>query len=339
MYNFICLDCNNEFVGNKSGKKRLRCIDCTKIYVKNYKSKKYAKPERTIICCDCKSEIKTKNSVKKRCDICANTLKKKKKPEKQILCMDCNNLFKLHKNSHNQKRCSDCAKIHTLKNKKQYYERNKDLILKQMKIRSKRLDAIIKHRIASKKYDYKRRKNLTEEQKNKNKLYKKEYEKRKYVSDRRKLKHLLQNQNKKCIECGDDILPTFANYCFDCRYSMFSGFSIPCIFIFNEKKIWCASKLEKRCLEWICKNIPNITDIDRAEFIKIPYVMDGKNKNYLPDFKIKTNKDIYIVEVKSKNTKGFAKFAPNYIKSIPFKKEALFNYCNNNGFIDLWIER
>jgi hypothetical protein len=117
--------------------------------------------------------------------------------------------------------------------------------------------------------------------------------------------------------------------------------AIRCQYLFNNKIIRCDSKTEYSCLDYFEKNF-NVEDIKRCNIV-IPYLMDGKIRNYLPDFIVKTKMDTYIIECKAffkitdevKNSKSWNM----YYNSIIPKKEALEKFSLINGFKSFFYTR
>jgi len=169
-------------------------------------------------------------------------------------------------------------------------------------------------------------------------------------------KRVLQNREKqklkinKCITCSLDTRGTCL-YCDACRSQVRSlnrikqmnegknNFkSIKCTFLFKEKSIRCDSKIEYACLDYFVKNY-KIIDIDRSGLI-LPYLYNGKNKNYVPDFKITTDKEVFIVECKSYvvcndlNEKWRL-----YKETSEYKRQALIRWCADNNYTPFWFTK
>jgi len=107
-----------------------------------------------------------------------------------------------------------------------------------------------------------------------------------------------------------------------------------CEYVFKDKLIRCDSKVEYSCLNYFEKEF-NVQEISRCNF-SIKYDYKGSTKNYVPDFIIKTNNQIFIVECKQffwdnriKNSLyGKWKF---YYESFEYKKKALEEFCQQRG--------
>jgi hypothetical protein len=54
--------------------------------------------------------------------------------------------------------------------------------------------------------------------------------------------------------------------------------------------------------------------------LRIPYIFEGKNRKYIPDFIVQSNYPITILEIKGSNDKP----------ELPFKFEAAEKYCKEN---------
>jgi hypothetical protein len=117
--------------------------------------------------------------------------------------------------------------------------------------------------------------------------------------------------------------------------------AIQCKYSFKDKIIRCDSKTEYSCLNYFENNF-NVLDIKRCNFT-IPYIINGKNRKYLPDFIIETEDNIYIIECKAffkiteeiKNSKSWSM----YYDSIIPKKEVLEKYCLENNYKSFFYTR
>jgi hypothetical protein len=111
-----------------------------------------------------------------------------------------------------------------------------------------------------------------------------------------------------------------------------------CEYIFNGKIIKCDSKIEYSCLDYFEKNF-DVIDVDRCDF-EIKYIMNKKEKLFLPDFKISTLTEQYIVECKSDTlSKSLNKKWHFYKESAKLKKVVLENYCNKNNLTPFWYTK
>jgi hypothetical protein len=95
------------------------------------------------------------------------------------------------------------------------------------------------------------------------------------------------------------------------------------------KEILCRSNLEKSFLEKvdICSKI---ISIESAEYLKIPYVLNGSSHLYLPDFKIVTQEgQIIFVEIKP--------FAWANNEETLVKKKVLDIYCADHNYLSVLL--
>ncbi len=93
------------------------------------------------------------------------------------------------------------------------------------------------------------------------------------------------------------------------------------------KSIYCRSGLEKKFLEY-SEHISSIIKIESAEDIVIPYVKDGRDRNYLPDFKILLQDGkVFLVE-----TKGSYFQDVLHVEECRLKEVALLDYCTKQGY-------
>jgi len=108
--------------------------------------------------------------------------------------------------------------------------------------------------------------------------------------------------------------------------------SIKCYYPFKDKKIRCDSKVEYSCLDYFEKNY-SVIDIERCDFL-IDFEYDGVLRKYNPDFKITTEKDIYIIECKTilSNNELVRKWK-YYYDTIQQKRISLQCYCDKMGYI------
>ena len=154
--------------------------------------------------------------------------------------------------------------------------------------------------------------------------------------------------NFTCIKCNQSI-DHRGKYCNSCRTQVLSinrinaiingktNFkSIKCEYSFKNDNIKCDSKLEYACLDFFVKNF-DVLSIERNSNI-LPYVFEGKNKNYVPVFKIKTIDSIYIVECKGiVYSDSLNKKWHFYNESSVIKKNILEDFCTKNGFKSFWF--
>ena len=108
--------------------------------------------------------------------------------------------------------------------------------------------------------------------------------------------------------------------------------SIKCLYKFKDKEIKCDSKVEYSCLNYFETNF-SVIDIERCNFL-IDFDYNGINKKYNPDFKITTNKGVYVVECKTiLSSKELIRKWAYYYDTIEYKKKALDKYCEENNFL------
>ena len=116
-----------------------------------------------------------------------------------------------------------------------------------------------------------------------------------------------------------------------------NNFGIKMIYKFNEKEIKCDSKIEYSCLNYFEKL--GATEIERCDFY-IEYLDGDKIRRYNPDFKIKMNSEIYIIEAKGYMCiKIVNEKWRNYNELSVLKKIALEKYCNENNYISFWFTK
>lgn len=110
------------------------------------------------------------------------------------------------------------------------------------------------------------------------------------------------------------------------------------LFLFNEKQIRCDSKLEYVCLDWFIKN-KKVKDINRCTKSIIYYDQENIKRRYLPDFLIKTNEGIFIVECKSNIGKSLNEKWRKYKELSVIKQEVLKNYALKNNYKYFWFTK
>jgi hypothetical protein len=115
------------------------------------------------------------------------------------------------------------------------------------------------------------------------------------------------------------------------------GKSRKCVYPFKDKMIRCDSKLEYCAVKYIDENF-NVLLLERCNF-SIPYKdFLGCNRKFIPDFFIKTDKSIIIMECKyEKINYQLNEKWTHYLENIPLKRTALQEYCDNNHYDMLWF--
>lgn len=110
------------------------------------------------------------------------------------------------------------------------------------------------------------------------------------------------------------------------------------IYKFNEQDIHCDSKIEYACLDYFEKRY-KIINIQRCNFT-IKYSYNNFDRLYVPDFKITTDIDVFIVEAKTFVTmQNLNEKWHFYNETSILKKEALQKYCKENGFTYFWFTK
>jgi hypothetical protein len=108
-------------------------------------------------------------------------------------------------------------------------------------------------------------------------------------------------------------------------------------YVFNDINIKCDSKIEYSCLDFFVKS--GATEIERCNFY-ITYLDGEKIRRYNPDFKIKIDSIIYIVEAKSYMTiKTVNEKWRMYNELSVLKKKALEQYCEQNNYKSFWFTK
>jgi len=116
-----------------------------------------------------------------------------------------------------------------------------------------------------------------------------------------------------------------------------NNFGTKMIFEFNKKQIKCDSKIEYSCLDYFVKL--GATEIERCEFF-IKYLDENKIRRYNPDFKIKIDSKIYIVEAKSyMSIKSVNEKWRKYNELSILKKKVLEDFCEKNNYISFWFTK
>lgn len=104
-------------------------------------------------------------------------------------------------------------------------------------------------------------------------------------------------------------------------------------FIYKDISISCDSKLEEAGIIYL-KDILKVDKIERFNNL-VHYWVDGSHKTFNPDFWVKKDKTIFIAEVKMVWVKNIDH---HYNKTIPYKKEALKEFCNDKGYKLIWLD-
>jgi len=154
-----------------------------------------------------------------------------------------------------------------------------------------------------------------------------------------------------CHECGDNFETTnkSTKYCSDiCRNYVLSvnrskfllkngtsNFKTKReIFTYkNVENIECDSKLEQAAIIYLI----DIFKAERIERFKsiLNFWNNDSHRTFNPDFYVKKDNDIYIVEVKMTWEKDIDHIYNNF---IPLKKEALKLFCDNKGYTMIWLD-
>jgi hypothetical protein len=109
------------------------------------------------------------------------------------------------------------------------------------------------------------------------------------------------------------------------------------IYEFNNKKIRCDSKIEYCCLDYFEKL--GAIEIERCDFF-IEYLDGEKIRRYNPDFKIKMESNVYIVEAKSYMAiKIVNEKWRKYNESSTLKRKILDDFCEQNNYISFWFTK
>lgn len=98
-------------------------------------------------------------------------------------------------------------------------------------------------------------------------------------------------------------------------------------------KIKCDSKLEKAAIIYLI-DIFKATSIER--FMSILNFWEGKqHRTFNPDFFVKKNNEVYVVEVKMN---WISNNEHDYNRTIPLKKIAIENFCKERKYNMLWLD-
>lgn len=113
---------------------------------------------------------------------------------------------------------------------------------------------------------------------------------------------------------------------------------IKCVYVFNNKKIKCDSKIEYTCLNYFESNY-NVKSIKRCEVV-LEYKYQTKLKKYVPDFVIETDTKTFIVECKNfiKN-KALNQTWNMYNEKAILKKKCLEDFCINSQYTCFWFTK
>lgn len=104
---------------------------------------------------------------------------------------------------------------------------------------------------------------------------------------------------------------------------------------FNGNSISCDSNIERACLNYF--ESLGATSMNRSNLI-IPYVHNGINRRFLPDFIIVLDGKTIIVEAKSYSVNNFLNGKWNdYVEKSILKKIALDEYCKVSGLEAFWF--
>jgi hypothetical protein len=170
---------------------------------------------------------------------------------------------------------------------------------------------------------------LTEEHKKSLKKPKTKTEKFKIAMQDSKLrelrsKRMKENNPVKDLNVRNKISESVSNYLEKNKKNFYKKFKTGWISNSKTKKpIWCRSGLEIRFLNFI-NDIKFISSVESAENIRIKYLYEGVEHNYLPDFRLTfKNKNTIIVEIKG-----------SYFETLSnwnLKLEALKEFCKNTG--------
>lgn len=112
--------------------------------------------------------------------------------------------------------------------------------------------------------------------------------------------------------------------------------STRCTYLFKGTEVRCDSKLEYACLDWFERNYV-VVSMSRNT-IPIKYLFEGFERRFLPDFRIETATETFIVEVKGILPEGYLnkKWGKYRENSIP-KRAALEEYASREGLTPLWF--
>lgn len=155
-----------------------------------------------------------------------------------------------------------------------------------------------------------------------------------------------------CVGCGITIQGSCGKkYCDICRTGAVSSkiqirinngllFSkaIKCSYPFHGSLIRCDSKLEYVCLKYFQSKY-DILSMERASII-LQYTLDGKTRNYYPDFEIILKDGTkYLVECKGVVGKKLDVKWNSYNRKSTEKKKVLEKWCKENGYIPFWFDQ
>lgn len=99
------------------------------------------------------------------------------------------------------------------------------------------------------------------------------------------------------------------------------------------ENIACDSKLEKAAIIWLVDYF-HADSIEKFRNI-LNFHENGVHRTFNPDFYVKKNNEIYIVEVKMK---WIATSNHPYNRTIPLKRNALNEFCTRNNYNMIWLD-
>lgn len=99
------------------------------------------------------------------------------------------------------------------------------------------------------------------------------------------------------------------------------------------ENIKCDSRLEKAAIIWL-------VDYFKADKIEkfhsiLNFYEAGVHRTFNPDFYVKKNNEVYIIEVKMK---WITTSNHSYNRTIPLKKKTLQNFCDEKGYKMIWLD-
>lgn len=144
-----------------------------------------------------------------------------------------------------------------------------------------------------------------------------------------------QSKYERSDEYKDKMSKMMINRIIENKHPQF-GKSIKCIFTFRNSEIRCDSKLEYSALQYFIENY-KVKQIERCTFY-IQYIdHKGNSRNFIPDFIISCEDEIYVVECKHEKLgeKLRTKWI-DYIENSKIKKNKLEQYCCELNIKSFW---
>ena len=122
------------------------------------------------------------------------------------------------------------------------------------------------------------------------------------------------------------------------KNGIINGAGLKSTYLFKNKEIKCDSKIENSCLNYFEKL--GATEIYRSDIVIEYYDHNDNKRRFLPDFEIKLNNEMYLVEAKGyASIKSLDEKWREYNKISEIKKSVLIDYCEKNNFKPFWFTK